>query len=157
IESHAAGTSAPHLGPVRRARVGLAAPRPRGRERGGARMSASLRPVLQALTRQRGVRASLIVSEKDGLVIDSSLRFGQDGERVAALAASVYRKARLSAKAARLGAVTFLQLDAERGRICVAGGGAGLGTDLVIVTVADPTANVGLIRMELFRALELIA
>ncbi|HEV8447732.1 MAG TPA: roadblock/LC7 domain-containing protein [Gemmatimonadaceae bacterium] len=116
-------------------------------------MSASLRPVLETLTRQRGVRASLIVSEKDGLVIDSSLRFGQDGERVAALAASVYRKARLSAKAAQLGAVTFLQLDAERGRICV----AGAGTDLVIVTVADPAANVGLIRMELFKALELIA
>ncbi len=114
-------------------------------------MSASLRPVLETLTRQRGVRASLIVSERDGLVIDSSLRFGQDGERVAALAASVYRKARLSA--ARLGAVTFLQLDAERGRICV----AGAGNDLVIVTVADPAANVGLIRMELFKALELIA
>jgi predicted regulator of Ras-like GTPase activity (Roadblock/LC7/MglB family) len=121
-------------------------------------MSSSLRPVLETLTRQRGVRASLVVSEKDGLVIDSSLRFGQDGERVAALAASVYRKARLSAKAARLGAVTFLQLDAERGRICVAGGGGeGAGNDLVIVTVADPTANVGLIRMELFKALELIA
>jgi len=116
-------------------------------------MSASLRPVLETLTRQRGVRASLIVSESDGLVIDSSLRFGQDGERVAALAASVYRKARLSAKAARLGAVTFLQLDAERGRICV----AGAGNDLVIVTVADVAANVGLIRMELFKALELIA
>jgi len=39
-------------------------------------MSASLRPVLETLTRQRGVRASLIVSESDGLVIDSSLRFG---------------------------------------------------------------------------------
>lgn len=115
-------------------------------------MSASLRPVLETLTRQRGVRASLIVSESDGLVIDSSLRFGQDGERVAALAASVYRKARLSAKAAR-SAATFLQLDAERGRICV----AGAGNDLVIVTVADPAANVGLIRMELFKALERIA
>jgi predicted regulator of Ras-like GTPase activity (Roadblock/LC7/MglB family) len=118
-------------------------------------MSASLRPVLETLTRQRGVRASLIVSEGDGLVIDSSLRFGQDGERVAALAASVYRKARLSAKAAGLGAVAFLQLDAERGRICVAGGSGG--NDLVIVIVADPAANVGLIRMELFKALELIA
>jgi predicted regulator of Ras-like GTPase activity (Roadblock/LC7/MglB family) len=116
-------------------------------------VSTSLRPVLEMLTRQRGVRASLIVSESDGLVIDSSLRFGQDGERVAALAASVYRKARLSAQAARLGAVTFLQLDAERGRICVAGGG----NDLVIVTVADPAANVGLIRVELFKALEMLA
>jgi predicted regulator of Ras-like GTPase activity (Roadblock/LC7/MglB family) len=116
-------------------------------------MSSSLRPALERLTRQRGVRASLIVSESDGLVIDSSLRFDQDGERVAALAASVYRKARLSAEAAQLGAVTFLQLDAERGRICVAGGA----NDLVIVTVADPAANVGLIRVELFKALEMLA
>ena len=108
------------------------------------------RPMLESLTRQRGVRASLIVSENDGLVVDSSLRFGQDGDRVAALAASMYRKARLSARAARLGAVEFLQLDAERGRVCAVGGRS----DLVIVVVADPVANVGLIRVELFKALE---
>ena len=106
--------------------------------------------MLESLTRQRGVRASLIVSENDGLVVDSSLRFDQDGDRVAALAASMYRKARLSAEAAQLGAVAFLQLDAERGRVCAVGGGS----DLVIVVVADPAANVGLIRVELFKALE---
>jgi predicted regulator of Ras-like GTPase activity (Roadblock/LC7/MglB family) len=107
-------------------------------------------PMLDSLTRQRGVRASLIVSENDGLVVDSSLRFDQDGDRVAALAASMYRKARLSAQAAQLGAVAFLQLDAERGRVCAVGGRS----DLVIVVVADPAANVGLIRVELFKALE---
>jgi len=107
-------------------------------------------PILESLTRQRGVRASLIVSESDGLVVDSNLRFGQDGDRVAALAASMYRKARLSAWAARLGSVAFLQLDAERGRICAVGGRS----DLVLVVVADATANVGLIRVELLRALE---
>lgn len=106
--------------------------------------------ILESLTRQRGVRASLIVSESDGLVVDSNLRFGQDGERVAALAASMYRKARLSAAAARLGSVAFLQLDAERGRVCAAGGRS----DLVLVVIADSTANVGLIRVELLRALE---
>ncbi len=108
------------------------------------------RPMLESLTRQRGVRASLIVSENDGLVVDSSLRFDQDGDRVAALAASMYRKARLSARAARLGAVAFLQLDAERGRVCAVGGRS----DLVIVVVADRAANVGLIRVELLKALE---
>ncbi|HXT18291.1 MAG TPA: roadblock/LC7 domain-containing protein [Gemmatimonadaceae bacterium] len=113
-------------------------------------MSTPFSEMLDSLTRQRGVRASLIVSESDGLVVDSNLRFGQDGERVAALAASMYRKARLSARAARLGAVAFLQLDAERGRICAVGGRS----DLVIVVVADAAANVGLIRMELLKALE---
>ena len=109
-------------------------------------------PMLEALTRQRGVRASLVVSENDGLVVDSNVRFGHDGDRVAALAASMYRKARLSAQAARLGAVAFLQLDAERGRVCAVGGGGR--SDLVIVVVADAAANVGLIRVELFKALE---
>ena len=116
-------------------------------------MNTPFTAMLEGLTRQRGVRASLVVSENDGLVVDSNLRFGQDGERVAALAASMYRKARLSATAARLGAVAFLQLDAERGRICVVGSGG----DLVIVVVADPAANVGLIRVELLKALESLA
>jgi len=116
-------------------------------------MTSPFATVLELLTRQRGVRASLIVSESDGLVVDSNLRFGQDGERVAALAASMYRKARLSAKAAHLGAVAFLQLDAERGRICAVGGR----NDLVLVVVSDPTANVGLIRVELLKALESLA
>lgn len=113
-------------------------------------MSTPFTHLLDSLSRQRGVRASLVVSENDGLVVDSNLRFGQDGERVAALAASMYRKARLSSLAARLGSVAFLQLDAERGRICAVGGRG----DLVIVVVAEPAANVGLIRVELLKALD---
>jgi predicted regulator of Ras-like GTPase activity (Roadblock/LC7/MglB family) len=116
-------------------------------------MTVPFAPILESLSRQRGVRASLIVSESDGLIVDANLRFGQDGDRVAALAASMYRKARLSASAAHLGTVSFLQLDAERGRICAVGGRG----DLVIVVVAEAAANVGLIRMELLKALESIA
>jgi len=111
--------------------------------------ASSFATVLASISRQRGVRASLIVSESDGLIVDAALRFGQDGDRVAALAASLYRKARLSAGAAWLGDVAFLQLDADRGRICVAGRG-----DLIIVVVAEPAANVGLIRVELLKAVE---
>jgi predicted regulator of Ras-like GTPase activity (Roadblock/LC7/MglB family) len=103
--------------------------------------------VLAALTRQRGVRASLVVDENDGIVVDSNLQIGQDGDRVAALAASLYRKARLSAGAAHLGTATFMQLEAERGRICAAGR-----NDLVLVVVADPAANIGMIRVEMIKA-----
>lgn len=116
-------------------------------------MTTRFATILDTLTRQRGVRASLLVSERDGLVVHSNLRFGQDGDRVAALAASMYRKARMSASAAQLGDVAFLQLDAERGRICAVGGRA----DLVIVVVAEPAANVGMIRVELLKALESLA
>ena len=61
--------------------------------------------ILDSLTRQRWVTAALVVSERDGIVVESNLQIGQSGDRVAALAGSLYRKARLSARAAGLGAV----------------------------------------------------
>jgi predicted regulator of Ras-like GTPase activity (Roadblock/LC7/MglB family) len=105
--------------------------------------------VLQALIRQRGVVGSMVVSESDGIIVDSNLQIGVRGPVVAALAASLYRKARMSAEAAGFGAATFVQLEAERGRVCAAGR-----NDLVFVAVAEARANVGLIRVELLKALE---
>lgn len=110
-------------------------------------MGTAFSAMLQALSRQRGVTAALVVSEQDGIVVDSNLQIGQSGERVAALAAFLYRKARLSARAAGLGSATFMQLEAPKGRLCAAGAG-----DLVIVVVAASAVNVGLIRVELLRA-----
>lgn len=104
--------------------------------------------VLDTLTRQRGVSAALVADERDGIVIDARVQVGARADRVAALAASLYRKARLSADAAGLGRVGFLQLEAESGRVCVIGHG-----DLVVIAVATAEANVGLIRVELLRAL----
>ncbi|MBA3889350.1 MAG: roadblock/LC7 domain-containing protein [Gemmatimonadaceae bacterium] len=108
--------------------------------------------MLDALTRQRGVVAALVADERDGIVIDSRVHVGQRGDRVAALAASLYRKARMSAHAAGLGDVGFLQLEAEMGRVCAVGR-----DDVVLVAVATSDANVGLIRVELLRALEGLA
>jgi len=115
-------------------------------------VSSPFTPVLDALTRQRGVRASLVVSAADGITIDSNLQIGQDGSRVAALAASLYRKARKSAAAAGLGGTGFMQLEAETGRLCAIGG-----EEIVLVVVADRSANVGLIRVEMLRAAEALA
>jgi predicted regulator of Ras-like GTPase activity (Roadblock/LC7/MglB family) len=116
-------------------------------------MASPFSDVLDTLTRQRGVSAALVVSEQDGIVVDSNLQIGQSGDRVAALAASLYRKARLSARAAGMGAVSFMQLEAPQGRLCAVGGG-----ELVLVVVAEPAVNVGLVRVELLRAVgELLA
>jgi predicted regulator of Ras-like GTPase activity (Roadblock/LC7/MglB family) len=114
-------------------------------------MSEAYAGLLDRLARARGVRGSLIVSQRDGLVIDANLRIGQRGDSLAAFAATVYRKTRLGADAARLGATTFLQLDAERGHVCAAGR-----EDLLIVVVTEPGANIGLIRVELLRAVEFL-
>ena len=108
--------------------------------------------MLDVLIRQRGVTAALVVSERDGIVIDSNLQIGQNGDRVAALAASLYRKARLSARAAGMGAVSFMQLEAPNGRLCAVGGGG-----LVLVVVAQAIVNVGLVRVELLRAVGALA
>jgi predicted regulator of Ras-like GTPase activity (Roadblock/LC7/MglB family) len=108
--------------------------------------------VLDALTRLRGVQASLVVSADDGIAIDSNLQIGQDGSRVAALAASLYRKARKSAAAAGFGGTGFMQLEAEQGRLCLLGG-----DQVVLVVVALRDANVGLIRVEMLRAAESLA
>ena len=109
-------------------------------------------PILDGMSRVRGVRASLIVSATDGIAIDSNLHFGEDGSGVAALAASLYRKARLSARAAGFGGTGFMQLEAESGRLCLLGG-----DEIVLAVVAEPGANVGLIRVEMLKAAERLA
>lgn len=108
--------------------------------------------ILDAFSRQRGVRASLVVSAIDGIAIESNLQIGEDGSRVAALAASLYRKARKSATAAGLGSTGFLQLEAENGRLCMLGG-----DDVILVVVTQREANVGLVRVEMLRAAESLA
>lgn len=112
-------------------------------------MASPFAVILDTMTRQRGVTAALVVSERDGIAIDSNLQIGQSADRLAALAAFLYRKARLSAQAAGMGAVSFLQLEAPAGRICAVGGGA-----LVLVVVAESSVNVGLVRVELLRAVD---
>ncbi len=113
-------------------------------------MSSQFAVVLDSLVRQRGVTGSLVVSEADGIIVDSILQVGIKGPVVAALAASLYRKARLSSSTAGLGEATFCTFEAERGRICAAGRG-----DLVLVVVAVSAANFGLIRVEMLKAVEM--
>ena len=107
--------------------------------------------VLAQLTRVRGVRAAMIVDAHDGVTIDAALQVGTEGSTVAALIASLYRKARRSAAAAGFGDTGFLQLEAERGRVCALGG-----EDVVLLVVTDRDVNVGGIRVDLLRAAELL-
>ena len=108
--------------------------------------------VLDSLTRQRGVSASLVVSERDGIIVDARVQIGHRGDRVAALAASLYRKARLSTEAAGYGEVGFVQLEAEQGWLCAIGR-----DDLVLAVLAGPKANIGMIRVAMLQAREALA
>lgn len=110
-------------------------------------MKSPFEGALATMIRHRGVLGSMVVSEQDGIIVDSTLQIGVKGKAVAALAASLYRKARHAAIAAGLGDAGFLQLEAERGRICAVGR-----NELVLVAITDAGANLGLLRVEMLRA-----
>lgn len=107
----------------------------------------AFQPALSAVMRLRGVTACLVVDEHDGVIVDSTLQFGMRGNVLAALLASLFRKARQSVAAAGFGDSAFLTLEAERGRVCAVGQGG-----LVLIAVADPRTNLGLLRVELNKA-----
>lgn len=103
---------------------------------------------LTALCRERGVRAAAAVTADDGTLIDFVQREGDDEEQVAALAASLYRKAQRSAHAAGMGATTLLQLEAESGRLFAIGDGP-----LLIIAVTELAVNIGAVRVAMRAAL----
>lgn len=112
-------------------------------------MSAPFALLTESLIRHRGVLGAMVVGLDDGIIVESTLQIGVNGNAFAALAASLYRKARRSAAAAGFGGTSFLELTAEQGRVCTAGG-----QDLVLVVVCESRVNVGLLRVELLRAAE---
>lgn len=115
-------------------------------------MTSPFSALLASLIRHRGVTGCMVVGEADGMIVDSSLQIGVNGDAFAALSASLYRKARRAAVAAGFGETGFFELDADGGRVCAAGR-----NDLVIVVVAETRANVGLLRVEMLKALESFA
>lgn len=112
-------------------------------------MTTPYHSMLSDLMRVRGITACLLVDEHDGVIVDSTLQFGMRGNVVAALIASLFRRARRSLAAAGLGDADVVQLEAERGRVCAVGRDG-----LVLIAVAEPRVNAGLMRVELLKSRE---
>lgn len=112
-------------------------------------MSASFAVLTESLIRHRGVLGAMVVGLDDGIIVESTLQIGVNGNAFAALTASLYRKARRSARAAGFGATSFFELTAEQGRVVAAGG-----RELALVAVCEAKVNVGLLRVEMLRAAE---
>jgi predicted regulator of Ras-like GTPase activity (Roadblock/LC7/MglB family) len=109
----------------------------------------ALRALVAELVRQRGVRGALVAGRRDARRIASTLDVDVDGDAVAALAVSLHGHARRAVAAAGFGDAGFLQVQGDHGWLCVAGAG-----ELVVAAVADPRANVALLRLALLRARE---
>jgi predicted regulator of Ras-like GTPase activity (Roadblock/LC7/MglB family) len=110
---------------------------------------------LDMITRVRGVRGAMLVSADDGLVVAEQLMEGIKGPAVAALAASLAGKLRRAMDAAGTGMSVFWHLQAEQGALLVVPSGNEGG--ILVVAVAEPDVNIGLVRLELLRAAEALA
>jgi predicted regulator of Ras-like GTPase activity (Roadblock/LC7/MglB family) len=102
---------------------------------------------LAPLARQRGVRAAIVVEEREGLVIDAVAHVDVDAEALAALAALLYRQVRRASLAAGLGETRFFQLEADAGHICGVAH-----DDMLLVALAEPQVAIGRLRIEMLRA-----
>jgi predicted regulator of Ras-like GTPase activity (Roadblock/LC7/MglB family) len=110
------------------------------------------RPTLDGLARRRGVLGCMVVDAHDDIIVDAAAREDVEASTVAAIGASLYRRARHAALAAGLGEVGLLRLEGERGHVFAAGRG-----DLVLVALADAGVNIGLVRAEMLKAVEVLA
>jgi len=110
---------------------------------------------LELVTRVRGVRGAMLVSADDGLVVAEQLMEGIKGGAVAALAASLAGRLRRAMEAGGVGASVFWHLQAEKGALLVVPGTTAGG--ILVVAVAEPDVNIGLVRLELLRAAEMVA
>lgn len=94
-----------------------------------------------------GIRGALIVAVEDGLVVDSRVHVGVQGEAVAALSAALYRRARRAAELTGALETEFVEVDAGRGRVLIAGD-----DDLALMAVVERRANPGQTRLAVRRA-----
>ncbi|HKW40836.1 MAG TPA: roadblock/LC7 domain-containing protein [Gemmatimonadales bacterium] len=107
---------------------------------------------LDLITRVRGVRGAMLVSADDGIVVAEQLMEGIKGPALAALAASLTTRLRRAMEAAGLGAGLFWHLQAAQGALLVVPSANGI----LVVAVAEPDVNVGLVRLELLRGAEVV-
>ena len=109
--------------------------------------------VVATLSRVPGVVAAMVVGASDGLIIEASQMVGiapgmpDTRKHTAALAAYLYSKITRASDAARLGTPAFMRLEAEKGHICVVGA-----SDVVLVTIVTPDANLGRVRLDMMTA-----
>ncbi len=112
-------------------------------------MTPQYAPLLDALTRLRGIRGALVVSGEDGLVVAESLIGGLKGGALAAVSATLAsRAAELSGKSG-FGVPRFLHLQGDDGALLIAPA-----ADLLLVAVAGRDVPLGLLRLEMLRTAE---
>ena len=110
-------------------------------------MNEAVNGILRRLTHVTGVRGAMVVDAEAGVPVASDLTAGVGEVAMAALAGSLYRRTTDASETAGFGPLGVLQLEAEQGHLLVAGAG-----DLLIVALTEPSAQLGLVRVQAARA-----
>lgn len=112
-------------------------------------MSENFEAVLERVSRVPGVRGAMLVDAQAGVPIVAELAEGVSGRAVAALAASLFKRSAKASASAEFGGVRSVQLEAESGHLILASAG-----EVIAVAVTDDAAQLGLVRLEIRRAVE---
>lgn len=112
-------------------------------------MTTNFGSLLEGLSRLRGVRAALVVSVEDGLVVAEAAMGGLKSGALAALGATLATRAVELAGRSGFGAPRFLHLQGDDGALLIAPAGS-----LVLVALAGRDVPIGLLRLEMLRAAE---
>jgi predicted regulator of Ras-like GTPase activity (Roadblock/LC7/MglB family) len=116
-------------------------------------VSDRLTRALDRITRVRGVRGAVLVAAVDGLLIADAAMEGVRTTAAAALCAALVARLGRVTSAAGAGQPTFVHVEAERGSLLA----VPAGEDVLLIAIADPAVNVGLVRLEMLRAVEEMA
>ncbi len=116
-------------------------------------MSTSLEQALDAITRVHGVRGAMLVAQEDGLIVAEAVMEGIRTNAVAALAASLAQRFRKASEKAGVGEPRFLHLQAKRGSVLT----VPAPEDVLVVVIAEPNVNIGLVKLEMQRVAGAIA
>jgi len=113
-------------------------------------MTGRFAPLLETLTRLRGIRGALVVDVADGLVVEESVMGGLKVTAVAAMAANIAGRSAELAGRADFGQPRFIHLQALDGSLLV----APAARDLLLVAIVGRDVPLGLIRLEMLRMAE---
>ena len=112
-------------------------------------MKQSFDDVLDGLSRVAGVRGAMLVDAQAGVPIVAEMAEGIAGTAVAAMAASLVKRAAKASQSAKFGALRTVQLEATDGNLIVANHG-----EIIVVAVTRKDAQLGLVRVEIRNAME---
>ncbi len=111
-----------------------------------------LRGILNGLLQVEGVTAALVAG-RDGFVIESTAVNPIDTDSVGAIAVSSLTAAEAMGEVLQLGAMGSVLIEYERGPVAV----VPAGSDAVLAVVANQSANLGRVRVEMRKVRQAVA